>query len=171
VGPPMNDVSANVRPVEDAQGSLEEGIGELWVRSDSLMAGYLSPAGIDRSLIADGWFNTGDLASIDQTGEIRLRGRASEAINVFGNKVLPCEVEEVISLLPHVAEVKVYPAPNRWGSHSIKAAVVGTNGVSDRDVRDHCREHLVAYKQPEQIIMLDRLPRSPAGKIVLSELP
>jgi acyl-CoA synthetase (AMP-forming)/AMP-acid ligase II len=171
VGPPMNAVSVSVRPVEDAQASLEEGIGELWVRSDSLMAGYLSPAGIDRSLIADGWFNTGDLASIDQAGEIRLRGRASEAINVFGNKVLPCEVEEVISLLPHVAEVKVYSAPNRWGSHSIKAAVVGTNGVSDRDVRDHCREHLVAYKQPEQIIVLDRLPRSPAGKIVLSELP
>jgi acyl-CoA synthetase (AMP-forming)/AMP-acid ligase II len=171
VGPPMNGVSASVRPAEDAQGSLEKRIGELWIRSDSLMAGYLSAAGIDRSLIVDGWFNTGDLASIDEAGEIKLRGRASEAINVFGNKVLPCEVEEVISLLPQVAEVKVYPAPNRWGSHSIKAAVVSTNGVSDQDVRDHCRKHLVAYKQPEQIIMLERLPRSPAGKIVLSELP
>jgi acyl-CoA synthetase (AMP-forming)/AMP-acid ligase II len=171
VGPPMDGVSVSVRPAEDAQGSLEEGIGELWVRSESLMAGYLSATGIDRSLIVDGWFNTGDLASIDEAGEIRLRGRASEAINVFGNKVLPCEVEEVISLLPQVAEVKVYPAPNRWGSHSIKAAVVSTNGMSDQDVKDHCRKHLVDYKQPDQIIMLDKLPRSPAGKIVLSELP
>lgn len=171
VGPPMNGVSVSVRPVEDAQGRLEEGVGELWVRSDSVMAGYLSAAGIDRSPVADGWFNTGDLASIDEAGDIRLRGRASEAINVFGNKVLPCEVEEVISLLPQVAEVKVYPASNRWGSHSIKAAVVSTNGMSDQDVREHCRKHLVDYKQPEQIIMLDRLPRSPAGKIVLSELP
>ena len=92
-------------------------------------------------------------------------------INVFGNKVLPCEVEEVISLLPQVAEVKVYSAPNRWGSNSVKAAVVATDGVTDRDVRDHCKTHLVAYKQPEQIIMLDALPRSPAGKIVLSKLP
>jgi acyl-CoA synthetase (AMP-forming)/AMP-acid ligase II len=171
VGPPMGDVSASVRPVEGARGSLEEGVGELWVNSTSLMTGYLSPAGIDRSPIVDGWFNTGDLARIDDAGDIRLLGRASEAINVFGNKVLPCEVEEVISLLPQVVEVKVYATPNRWGSQSVKAAVVVSDGMSDRDVKDHCQEHLVSYKQPEQIIMLDRLPRSAAGKIVLSELP
>ena len=150
---------------------MEEGVGELWVSSPSLMSGYLSPAGIDRSQIADRWFNTGDLASIDERGEVRLRGRASEVINVFGNKVLPCEVEEVISLLPQVAEVKVYSAPNRWGSNSVKAAVVAKDGVTDRHVRDHCKRHLVSYKQPEQITMLDALPRSPAGKIVLSKLP
>jgi acyl-CoA synthetase (AMP-forming)/AMP-acid ligase II len=171
VGPPMKGVSAEVRPVEDPQGSMEEGVGELWVSSPSLMDGYLSPAGIDRSQIADGWFNTGDLARIDERGEVTLLGRASEVINVFGNKVLPGEVEEVISLLPQVAEVKVYPAPNRWGSNSVKAAVVATDAVTDRDVRAHCERHLVSYKHPEQIIMLDALPRSPAGKIVLSKLP
>jgi long-chain acyl-CoA synthetase len=171
VGPPMKNVSVDVRPVEDPQRSMEEGVGELWVSSPSLMAGYLSPAGVDRSPIADGWFNTGDLARIDERGHVRLLGRASEVINAFANKVLPCEVEEVISLLPGVAEVKVYSAPNRWGSNSVRAAVVATDGVTDRDVRDHCKTHLVAYKQPEQIIMLDALPRSPAGKIVLSKLP
>jgi acyl-CoA synthetase (AMP-forming)/AMP-acid ligase II len=171
VGPPMKNVSVEVRPVEDPQGSIEEGVGELWVSSPSLMAGYLSPTGIDRSSIANGWFNTGDLARIDERGEVRLLGRASEVINVFGNKVLPGEVEEVISLLPGVAEVKVYSAPNRWGSNSVKAAVVATDGATDRDVRDHCETHLVSYKRPEGIVMLDALPRSPAGKIVLSKLP
>jgi acyl-CoA synthetase (AMP-forming)/AMP-acid ligase II len=171
VGPPMKNVSLDIRPVEDPQGSMNEGVGELWVSSPSLMAGYLSPEGIDRSLIANGWFNTGDLARIDEQGDVTLLGRASEVINVFGNKVLPCEVEEVISLLRQVVEVKVYSAPNRWGSNSVKAAVVATDGVTDRDVRDHCTRHLVSYKQPEQIIMLDALPRSPAGKIVLSKLP
>jgi len=171
VGPPMREVSVDVRPVEDPEGSLEEGVGELWVSSPSLMAGYLSSAGIDRSQIAGGWFNTGDLARIGDRGDVTLLGRASEVINVFGNKVLPSEVEEVISLLPHVAEVKVYSAPNRWGSNSVRAAVVATDGVTDRDVRDHCERHLVSYKQPEQITMLEALPRSPAGKIVLSKLP
>jgi acyl-CoA synthetase (AMP-forming)/AMP-acid ligase II len=171
VGPPMKNVSVEVRPVEDPEGRGEEGVGELWVSSPSLMAGYLSPTGVDRSPIVDGWFNTGDLARIDERGDVRLRGRASEVINVFGNKVLPGEVEEVISLMPQVVEVKVYSAPNRWGSNSVRAAVVATNGVSDRDVRDHCETHLVAYKQPEQVAMLEALPRSPAGKIVLSKLP
>lgn len=171
VGPPMKDVSLDVRPLEDPQGSMEAGVGELWVSSPSLMAGYLSPEGIDRSPIATGWFNTGDLARIDERGDVTLFGRASEVINVFGNKVLPSEVEEVISLLPGVAEVKVYSAPNRWGSNSVKAAVVAADGVTDRDVRDHCKRHLVSYKQPEQVIILDALPRSPAGKIVLSKLP
>jgi acyl-CoA synthetase (AMP-forming)/AMP-acid ligase II len=171
VGPPMRNVSVEVRPLEDPQGGMDKGVGELWVTSPSLMAGYLSPAGIDRSLIAGGWFNTGDLARLDERGEVRLLGRASEVINVFGNKVLPGEVEEVISLLPAVVEVKVYPAPNRWGSNSVRAAVVAADGVTDRDVRDHCERHLVSYKQPERIIMLDALPRSPAGKIVLSKLP
>jgi acyl-CoA synthetase (AMP-forming)/AMP-acid ligase II len=171
VGPPMKNVSVAVRPVEDPQGSIEEGVGELWVSSPSLMAGYLSPAGVDRSPIADGWFNTGDLARIDERGDVRLLGRASEVINVFGNKVLPGEVEEVIALLPLVDEVKVYSAPNRWGSNSVRAAVVAADGVTDRDVRDHCERHLVSYKQPEQITLLDALPRSPAGKIVLSQLP
>lgn len=171
VGPPMDGVSLDVRPVEGPQGSMKEGIGELWVSSSSLMSGYLSQAGIDRSSVADGWFNTGDLARIDERGEVRLSGRASEVINVFGNKVLPGEVEEVISLLPQVTEVKVYSAPNRWGSNSVKAAVVATEGVTDRDVREHCESHLVSYKQPEKVVMLDALPRSPAGKIVLSKLP
>jgi acyl-CoA synthetase (AMP-forming)/AMP-acid ligase II len=169
VGPPMEGVSLDIRPVEGA--NAEEGVGELWVRSSSLMAGYLSPAGVDSSMIADDWFNTGDLARLDDRGEVTLFGRASEVINVFGNKVLPAEVEEVIALLPGVDEVKVYSAPNRWGSNSVKAAVVAADGVTDEDVRDHCQGHLVDYKQPEKITMLDALPRSPAGKIVLAQLP
>ena len=171
VGPPMRGVSVSVRPPDAGERGIEEGVGELWVRSASMMAGYLSPRGVDRSLLRDGWFNTGDLARIDEAGNINLRGRASEVINVFGIKVLPSEVEEVISLMPQIVEVKVYSARNRWGSQSVKAAVVTSGRLTDADVRAHCRQHLVSYKQPERITMLNRLPRSPTGKIVLSELP
>jgi acyl-CoA synthetase (AMP-forming)/AMP-acid ligase II len=168
VGPPMRGVSARL---QDGGTDDADAAGQLWISSASLMAGYLSASGIDESLVADGWFNTGDLARIDDSGNINLRGRASEVINVFGNKVLPSEVEEVIGLLPEVVEVKVYAAANRWGSNSVKAAIVATDGLGAAAVKDHCRRHLVSYKQPQRIAMLDKLPRSPAGKIVLSQLP
>jgi acyl-CoA synthetase (AMP-forming)/AMP-acid ligase II len=172
VGPPMEGVDVEIR----AADPNEEGVGGLWVRSGSLMSGYLGLGGdtvdgIEPSAIVDGWFDTGDLAHVGADGAIRLRGRASEVINVFGMKVLPMEVEEVISLMAAVDQVKVYGVPNRWGSHSVKAAVVANGGLSEAAVRAHCREHLVAYKRPEQIVMLERLPRSPSGKIVLAELP
>jgi acyl-CoA synthetase (AMP-forming)/AMP-acid ligase II len=170
VGPPMEGVSVRLQPDDDAPGEAGD-VGQLWVSSSSMMAGYLTPAGIDASSIADGWFNTGDLARLDEAGNIVLRGRESEVINAFGNKVLPSEVEEVISLLPEVVEVKVYAAPNRWGSNSVKAAVVATGELTDAEVRAHCRKNLVPYKQPEQIALLEKLPRSPSGKILLSQLP
>jgi long-chain acyl-CoA synthetase len=166
----MEGVSLRIQPLEDAEG-IEEGVGALAVSSSSMMAGYLSSAGIDRSPISDGWFKTGDLAHLDETGNIVLRGRASDVINSFGHKVLPSEVESVIALLPEVMEVKVYSAPNRWGSNSVKAAVVAADGMTDADIRAHCKKHLVAYKQPGQIVMLEKLPRSPAGKILASQLP
>jgi acyl-CoA synthetase (AMP-forming)/AMP-acid ligase II len=169
VGPPMTGVSARLRG-EGTDGS-DVDAGQLWISSPSLMAGYLSSEGLDEVHVADGWFNTGDLARFDASGNINLRGRASEVINVFGNKVLPSEVEEVIGLLPEVVEVKVYAASNRWGSNSVKAAIVATNGLAAADVKTHCRRHLVSYKQPQRIAMLEKLPRSPAGKIVLSQLP
>ncbi len=170
VGPPMHGVSVRLEPA-DPTGDLEQGLGQLWVSSSSMMAGYLSPRGIDRALIVEGWFNTGDLARLDEAGNIVLRGRDSEVINVFGHKVLPREVEEVIALLPQVVEVKVYSATNRLGWNSVKAAVAATGGITAAHVRAHCEEHLVPYKRPAQISMLERLPRSPSGKIALSQLP
>jgi acyl-CoA synthetase (AMP-forming)/AMP-acid ligase II len=170
VGPPMEGVSIRIEPLPDLE-TVEEGVGRLLIGSSSMMAGYLSPSGVDRSAVADGWFETGDLASLDEAGNIVLRGRASDVINSSGHKVLPGEVEAVIAQLPEVVEVKVYAAPNRWGTNSVKAAVVVRNGMTAADVRAHCKRHLVGYKQPEQVVLLEKLPRSPAGKILAAKLP
>jgi acyl-CoA synthetase (AMP-forming)/AMP-acid ligase II len=171
VGPPMAGVSVRLRPLATPEPAPRDDVEQLWVSSSSMMAGYVREAHLDRSPVAEGWFNTGDLARLDDRGTIILRGRTSEVINVSGNKVLPTEVEEVISLLPGVLEVKVYGARNPLGSHSVKAAVVAGDALSERDVRAHCKSHLVAYKRPVRVHMLERLPRSPAGKIVASQLP
>jgi acyl-CoA synthetase (AMP-forming)/AMP-acid ligase II len=171
VGRPMEGVSVDVRGSESLR-DLQPGEGRHHVKSSSMMSGYLDDQGnITRPFDDDGWFETGDLARIDEDGTINLRGRSSDVINVSGFKVVPCEVEETISVLPGVVEVKVYGGPLRNEAEVVKAAVVTENGLSMPDIRAHCERHLVYYKRPQVITLLDALPRTPTGKIIPSELP
>jgi len=104
-------------------------------------------------------------------GNIHLLGREAEVINVEGLKVIPSEVEEVIAAVPGVVEVKVYAGKRKSGGQFIKAAVVVEGRLDVQTIRAACERNLVYYKRPERIITLDRLPRSPAGKIQRDQLP
>ena len=172
VGPPMDGVEAEIRPHTD-QTDTDAEVGQLFIRSSSMMSGYLGEKGVDTSCLPDGWFNTGDLASIDDQGNIYLMGRVADVINVEGLKVLPSEVEEVIGTIPGIVEVAVYAGHRKSGSQFIKAALVIKQGadVDEQAIRAHCEYHLVHYKRPEKIIPVDALPRSPAGKILRDRLP
>jgi long-chain acyl-CoA synthetase len=136
-----------------------------------MMAGYLTPQGIDASHIVDGWFQTGDLGYLDAAGRIHLVGRESEVINVFGLKVIPSEVEAVIRQIAGVTDVKVYAGQHRSGSQIVKAAIAGPDSLDVAAVREHCARQLVGYKRPEVITRLDSLPRNSAGKIIRDQLP
>jgi len=170
VGRPMHGVEVQVRPAADHAG-LGDNVGMLYVRSSSMMEGYVGPDGVDPSPLADGWFQTGDVARIDAAGAIHLKGRETEVINVGGMKVLPGEVEEVIATLPGVREVKVYAGSKRSVAQLVKAAVVTDGSVDVRAIQAHCQHHLVYYKRPARIALLDALPRSAAGKILPDQLP
>jgi acyl-coenzyme A synthetase/AMP-(fatty) acid ligase len=169
VGPPMDGVSVEARPQEGAE--LGENVGKLFVRSSSLMTGYLDDRGQITTPMSRGWFETGDLARIEEDGNIHLRGRDSEVVNVSGLKVVPCEVEEAIVQLPGVVEVKVYAGEHRSGSQIVKVALAVENGVTAADVRTHCEQHLVYYKRPQVITLVEALPRTPTGKIIRDQLP
>ncbi len=170
VGPPMNGVEAQVRPHPEHAGA-QGGVGRLFIRSSSMMTGYLGTGGIDSTILTDGWFETGDLARLDEAGFIHLLGREAEVINVEGLKVIPSEVEEVIAAIPGVVEVKVYAGARKSGGQFIKAAVVFEENLDVQTIRVHCERHLVYYKRPERILPLAALPRSPAGKILRDQLP
>jgi acyl-CoA synthetase (AMP-forming)/AMP-acid ligase II len=170
VGPKLRPVSVEIVALPDS-GEWKPGIGRVSVKSPSMMAGYLTPEGIDSSSIHDGWFQTGDLGFIDPAGRVHLVGRESEVVNVFGMKVIPSEVESVIRDFPGVADVKVYAGLHRSGSQIVKAAVSGPPSLDLAGLREHCAAHLVAYKRPEIIIPLEALPRTPTGKIIKDQLP
>lgn len=170
VGLPFTHVEVEIRPSEDG-AQLENGLGLVHVRSPSVMAGYLIDEQLDKSALVDGWFNTGDLGWLDQHGALHLRGRQAEVINVSGMKVLPGEVEEVIASLPGVTEVKVYAGTTQAGAFHVRAAVVAGEGVDVNHIKSYCEEHLVYYKRPARIILMDALPRTSAGKIARDLLP
>ena len=171
VGRPMPGVAVEVRP-SLIHPDLPADTGTVCVRSPSAMAGYVARSGLDTSPFQEGWFRTGDLAETSAAGGVCLKGRENDVINVAGLKVIPREVEDVISLLPGVMEVKVYPGVYPSGSQYVKAAVVAERPVeAAAAVRAHCQQNLVYYKRPERIVVLDALPRSAAGKIVREQLP
>jgi acyl-CoA synthetase (AMP-forming)/AMP-acid ligase II len=164
VGAPMRGVEVRLQASE---AGLDAKI--LQVRSSSLMSGYLDENGIDRSPLAAGWFETSDLARLDAHGRIHLLGRLSEVINAFGYKVVPREVEDVISLLPGVIEVKVYP--RQWRSQEVvEAAVVCRGSLGEEQILRHCEKHLVSYKCPTAIRFVDALPRTASGKVAVDRL-
>jgi long-chain acyl-CoA synthetase len=170
VGRPMQGVGVEVRP---AEGTNENGeaLGKLFVRSSSMMTGYLDEFGRISNPVSDGWFETGDLARIDEDGTIHLRGRDSDVVNVSGLKVVPCEVEDAITQLQGVIEVKVYAGEHRSGTQIVKAAVAVEGGLSEADIRAHCEQHLVYYKRPQVVTLVEALPRTPTGKIIRDQLP
>ena len=174
VAPPDAWVSrceASKWTTRSANGELPEGVGRLYVRSSSMMAGYLGREEVERASLKDGWFATGDLAHVDAMGAIHLTGRETEVINVFGMKVVPSEVEAVIALMPGVIEVKVYAGAHGSGSQIVKAAVVTEGPLDTSSIRAHCDGQLAAWKRPEIIVRVESLPRSPSGKVIRERLP
>ena len=92
-------------------------------------------------------------------------------INVSGMKVVPSEVEEVLSRFPALSSAKSTPANADRRANSSKRRSLATTSLDLAALRAHCIEQLVYYKRPESIIRLDALPRSAAGKIFKDQLP
>lgn len=132
--------------------------GVLWLRSEGAMLGYLNaPSPIDEQ----GWYCTGDLVDVD--GEwIRFRGRATEIINVGGEKVAPAEVEQTILELDFVRHVVVCGVPHSLMGHVVMARVMLHGSANDRSqatkaIRSHCRRRLPSHKVPVKIELVEDL--------------
>ncbi len=161
IGRPHPGVSIKVVPGDGGGGP----IGRLLVRPPTTAVGIAA-----ERVDADGYVDTGDLARVDDDGFVWIEGRASDVINRGGNKVFPEHVEEVLRLVPGVAEAAVVAmADDRLGEVPV-AFVVTARDISDADLLAVCREHLVAYKVPAAFHRVDTLPRSEVGKVLRREL-
>jgi acyl-CoA synthetase (AMP-forming)/AMP-acid ligase II len=172
VGEPVRGVEVVVLGAQHQR--LERGeIGELAVRSASVMSGYFGEPELSRSRFHHGFFRTGDLGYLDSAGSLYLTGRMGRVLNIAGVKVDPVEVERVVELLPNVASCHVDAVGNGRGGELIRASVVPREGLSVTrpEVIEQCRRQLAEYKLPRIIEFLAATPITIAGKIPLPAAP
>jgi oxalate---CoA ligase len=140
--------------------------GEVVLRGEQIMKGYLSPPGANDSAFHDGWFRTGDQGFLDAEGALTLVGRSKEMINSGGEKISPYEVEKSLLQHPYVAQAVVFAIPHHMLGEAVGAAIQVCEGrqVSERELLQVAGEHLSRHKLPRKFVFVTEIPRGPTGK-------
>jgi malonyl-CoA/methylmalonyl-CoA synthetase len=166
VGFPLPGVEAAIAHADEA------GVGELMVRGPSLCRGYWNRTAASEAMWHDGWFATGDLASVGDDDYVSIRGRRTELIITGGHNVYPAEVEAVLGRHPSVGEIAIIGLPSAEWGESVTAFVVGRDGEPDIDALALlAAQELTSYKRPREFRVVDSLPRNAMGKVVRRDLP
>jgi fatty-acyl-CoA synthase len=173
VGRPLPEVEVRIVDLGTGTAHGVEAVGELAVRSATLMSGYhRMPAETRRSFDADGYFLTGDLAMLDSEGYLRIVARRKELIIRGGMNLHPREVEDVLRAHPAVEDVCVVGMPHDVLGEQICACIVPMEGAAVRseDVMSFARERLAGHKVPDLVRFFDSLPVTATGKVRRREL-
>ncbi len=143
-------------------------VGEVIVRGDVVMAGYWKQPEETARVMRDGWFHTGDLATVDDEGYILIVDRSKDMILSGGENIGSAEVERVIYGHPAVLECAVIAVPDdKWGEVP-KAIVTLRPGAAatDDEILAHCCQHLAGFKVPKSVEFRESLPKGGTGKIL-----
>jgi len=139
--------------------------GEIQVRSDSMMAGYL-PAAATEDAFCDGWYRTGDVGYLDDGGWLRITDRLKEMIKVKGFQVAPAEIEAVLHDHPAVRDCAVFGVPDSANGEAVIAAVSTTHVIEADELVALVGHRLAHYKRLRGVVFLDDIPRLPSGKVL-----
>ncbi|MCF6764192.1 AMP-binding protein [Thiotrichales bacterium 19S3-7] len=172
IGYPFPSTSISIRNEAGQEVPFGDS-GEIWIKGPQVMKGYWNkPERTQEVLTTDGWFKSGDVGIMDETGRIRLVDRTKDMVIVSGFNVYTVEVEEIISKMPEVSDVAVLGIPHPRTGEAVKAHVVLKPGahLEDKDIIEYCREHLARYKVPKLITFETSLPMNQVGKILKTEL-
>jgi long-chain acyl-CoA synthetase len=148
------------------------GPGELAVRGPQVMKGYWNQPEATATAFRGDWFLTGDIATQDEQGYLRIVDRKKDMIDVSGFNVYPNEVEAVLITHPAITEVGVVgvPHPDGGGEH-VRAVVVSNDPeLTQADVIAWAKKSLTNYKCPDDVLFRDELPKTAVGKVLRKEL-
>jgi malonyl-CoA/methylmalonyl-CoA synthetase len=168
VGLPLPGTSVRVADAETGEPLGADEIGVLEVKGPNVFAGYWRlPEKTAEAFRADGWFVTGDLATVDRDGYVHIVGRSKDLIISGGLNVYPKEVEDVIDSLPGVVESAVIGVPHADFGEAVVAAVVAEPGadVTEGGILADLGERLAKFKQPKRVFVVDDLPRNSMAKV------
>lgn len=170
IGVPVPDTVVSVHD-DDGHEVPSGEVGELYIDGPQVVPGYWDKDSATRSsFTSDGKMRSGDIGSVDENGWVYLIDRKKDQINTSGFKVWPREVEDIIYRVGEVEEVIVVGLPDEYRGETVCAFVkIDGSQSADEDVAaaidDLCREELAAYKRPRAIHVVDKLPKTPTGKL------
>ena len=142
-------------------------IGEIWIRGNTVMKGYLKNPSASEEAFKHGWFHSGDLAVMHPDGYAEVKDRSKDIIISGGENISSLEVEEALYKHPKIMEAAVVARPDeKWGETPCAFITVapGQIGLTENEVVSWCRENLASYKIPKTVVFCD-LPKTSTGKI------
>jgi long-chain acyl-CoA synthetase len=144
-------------------------VGEIAIKGENVMKGYWGREDATAESVIEGWFRSGDMATVDEEGYFTIVDRKKDLIIRGGYNVYPREVEEALYEHEAVAEVAVIGIPH---DEEVGAAIALKDGqeAKEDDLRAFAKERLAAYKYPREVWLVDELPKGPTGKILRREV-
>jgi acyl-CoA synthetase (AMP-forming)/AMP-acid ligase II len=144
-----------------------QGEGEILLQTPSLMQGYWQRPDLTLPVLRAGWFHTGDIGRLDETGTLRLVGRQKDEINRAGMKINPAEIDLFLERHPQVAEACCFAIADEVSGEVVAAAIRTIDGatVAPADLRSWCLERIRRELVPERWFLLPEIPKTDRGKI------
>jgi len=141
--------------------------GELWLRGPNVTAGYLDdPDATAKTLTADGWLRSGDIAVADSDGYFSVVDRLKELIKYKAHQVAPADLEAVLLTHPDIADAAVIPSPDDEAGEVPKAFVVSRSPLTAEAVMSYVAERVSPMDKVRRVEFVDSIPKSPSGKIL-----
>jgi len=164
--PPPTHYTAGLvgRPLSHLQVKIEPVSGRIMIRGSSMMQAYAGQVGDEND-----WFVTSDLGGLDEQGNLIILGRADDVLVTGGENVHPQQVENVLMECPGVEDVAVIGAPDPvWGDRLV---ALYSGDLLIGELQAWSRTHLPGFMRPKKFVQLDKLPRTPMGKLLRRDLP
>ena len=156
---------------EAGKEQLVDGVGELCIRGDQVMAGYWNQPEQTAQTVVDGWLHTGDIVTVDNEGYITIVDRLKDMIIVSGFNVYPNELEQVLTTHQDVSQCAAVGVPDDKAGEVVKMFIVRSNSsLTESNVIEFCKKNMAGYKVPKVIEFRDSLPMTNVGKVLRKDL-
>jgi len=168
VGKPLSGAEVKIVDRDTGEPLACGEAGELWVRGYLVMKGYYNkPDATQEAITDDGWLRTGDLASQDADGYLKIRGRKKEMMIRGGENIYPREIEEFLRSHPKISDVAVYGVPHRKFGEEVAAAIRLKQGASatPEEIALFCKGQIASFKIPKYIQFVSEFPQTASGKL------
>jgi len=156
---------------ETGEEQQVDGVGELCIKGEQVMAGYWNQPEQTAETIVDGWLHTGDVVRVDDQGYITIVDRLKDMIIVSGFNVYPNELEQVLTSHPDVSQCAAVGIPDDKAGELVKMFVVKSkSSLTESKVIEFCKKHMAGYKVPKVVEFREELPMTNVGKVLRKDL-